>query len=45
VRGIRVEQPGDLAPALQQAIAADAPVVVDVVTALEPRAPAAWAPQ
>ena len=44
VRGIRVEQPGDLAPALQQAIAANAPVVVDVVTALEPRAPEAWAP-
>jgi acetolactate synthase-1/2/3 large subunit len=44
VRGIRVEQPQDLAPALQQALAADAPVVVDVVTDLEPRAPEAWAP-
>jgi acetolactate synthase-1/2/3 large subunit len=44
VRGIRVEQPGDLAPALQQALAADEPVVVDVVTALEPRAPEPWAP-
>jgi acetolactate synthase I/II/III large subunit len=44
VRGIRVEQPQDLAPALQQALAADAPVVVDVVTDLEPRAPEAWSP-
>jgi thiamine pyrophosphate-dependent acetolactate synthase large subunit-like protein len=44
VRGIRVEQPGEIAAALQQAIAADRPVVVDVVTALEPRAPEPWAP-
>jgi thiamine pyrophosphate-dependent acetolactate synthase large subunit-like protein len=44
VRGIRVENPGEIAAALQQAIAADRPVVVDVVTALEPRAPAPWAP-
>jgi thiamine pyrophosphate-dependent acetolactate synthase large subunit-like protein len=44
VRGIRVEKPGEIAVALQQAIAADRPVVVDVVTALEPRAPAPWAP-
>ena len=44
VRGIRVEQPHDIAPALQQALSADEPVVVDVVTDLEPRAPEAWAP-
>ena len=44
VRGIRVEQPQDIAPALQQALAADEPVVVDVVTDLEPRAPEAWSP-
>ena len=44
VRGIRVERPGAIAVALQQAIAAAAPVVVDVVTALEPRAPEPWAP-
>ena len=44
VRGIRVEQPGQIAAALQQAIAANGPVVVDVVTALEPRAPEPWAP-
>jgi acetolactate synthase I/II/III large subunit len=45
VRGIRVEQPEDLAAALQQALAADAPVLVDVVTELEPRAPEPWSPQ
>src|SRR3954470_12305374 len=45
VRGIRVEQPSELAPALQQALAADEPVVVDVVTDLEPRAPEAWSPR
>src|SRR5882724_11562609 len=44
VRGIRVEQPGEIAAALQQALATNGPVVVDVVTALEPRAPAPWAP-
>jgi acetolactate synthase-1/2/3 large subunit len=44
VRGIRVEQPGALAAALQQAITANGPIVVDVVTALEPRAPEPWAP-
>jgi len=44
VRGIRVEQPGEIGPALQQALAADGPVVVDVVTELEPRAPEAWLP-
>jgi acetolactate synthase-1/2/3 large subunit len=45
VRGIRVEQPGELAPALQQALATDGPVVLDVVTELEPRAPEAWLPE
>ena len=44
VRGIRVEQPQDIAPALSQALAADEPVLVDVVTDLEPRAPEAWSP-
>jgi acetolactate synthase-1/2/3 large subunit len=44
VRGIRVEQPGEIAAALQQALATNGPVVVDVVTALEPRAPEPWAP-
>jgi acetolactate synthase-1/2/3 large subunit len=44
VRGIRVEAPQDIAPALHQALAADEPVLVDVVTDLEPRAPEPWAP-
>ena len=44
IRGIRVEQPGEIAPALQEALAADETVVVDVVTDLEPRAPAPWSP-
>jgi len=44
VRGIRVEQPAEIAPALSEALAASEPVVVDVVTDLEPRAPEPWAP-
>ena len=44
VRGIRVEQPQQLAAALRDALAADEPVVVDVVTDLEPRAPEPWVP-
>jgi acetolactate synthase-1/2/3 large subunit len=44
VRGIRVEQPADIAPALGEAYAADTPVVLDVVTDLEPRAPEPWVP-
>ncbi|MFI4948992.1 MAG: thiamine pyrophosphate-binding protein, partial [Alphaproteobacteria bacterium] len=39
VRGIRVEAPQDIAPALHQALGADEPVLIDVVTDLEPRAP------
>jgi thiamine pyrophosphate-dependent acetolactate synthase large subunit-like protein len=44
VRGIRVEQPGEIGPALADALAANEPVVVDVVTDLEPRAPEPWSP-
>jgi acetolactate synthase-1/2/3 large subunit len=44
VRGIRVEQPGEIAAALREALAADETVVLDVVTDLEPRAPAPWTP-
>ena len=44
VRGIRVEQPGEIASVLATALAADEPIVVDVVTDLEPRAPEAWSP-
>jgi acetolactate synthase I/II/III large subunit len=44
VRGIRVERPGDIAPALTEALGAGEPVVVDVVTDIEPRAPEPWSP-
>jgi acetolactate synthase I/II/III large subunit len=44
VRGIRVEHPGQIAPALAEALGANETVVVDVVTDLEPRAPEAWTP-
>lgn len=44
VRGIRVEEPAEIAPALTEALAAGVPVVVDVVTDLEPRAPEPWSP-
>jgi acetolactate synthase-1/2/3 large subunit len=44
VRGIRVEQPSEIAPALTEALAANEPIVVDVVTDLEPRAPEPWSP-
>jgi acetolactate synthase-1/2/3 large subunit len=44
VRGIRVERPGEIAPALAEALAANEPIVVDVVTDLEPRAPEPWSP-
>jgi acetolactate synthase-1/2/3 large subunit len=39
--GIRVERPADIAPALQQALAANRPVVIDVVTDIEALAPTA----
>jgi len=45
VEGIRVEQAHELRPALERAIALNAPVVVDVVTDAEARAPEAWTPQ
>jgi acetolactate synthase-1/2/3 large subunit len=44
VRGIRVEEPGEVGVALQEALGTNGPVVVDVVTELEPRAPEAWLP-
>jgi acetolactate synthase-1/2/3 large subunit len=44
VRGIRVERAAEIAPALAEALRSDEPVVVDVVTDLEPRAPEPWAP-
>ena len=39
--GIRVEKPHDLGPALERALAADRPVVIDVVTDIEAMAPLA----
>jgi acetolactate synthase-1/2/3 large subunit len=44
VRGIRVERAAEIEPALAEALRAGEPVVVDVVTDLEPRAPEPWAP-
>jgi acetolactate synthase-1/2/3 large subunit len=42
--GIRVEKPSDFKPAMERALAADRPVIVDVVTDIEAVAPAAYAP-
>lgn len=45
VKGIRVEHPGAIGPALREALAADAPVLVDVVTNIDTRAPEPWLPE
>ena len=45
VRGIRVEDPSQLAAALKDALAADEPVVVDVATDIDCRAPEPWLPE
>lgn len=42
--GIRVEQPDQIRSALRQALAAETPTVIEVMTGLEYRAPAPWAP-
>ena len=42
--GIRVEQPGDIQPALQKALDSNRPAVVDVVGDLEVMAPLGWSP-
>jgi acetolactate synthase-1/2/3 large subunit len=39
--GIRVDKPGDLRPALERALAADRPAVIDVRTDIEVTAPPA----
>jgi thiamine pyrophosphate-dependent acetolactate synthase large subunit-like protein len=44
VTGIRVERPAELATALSEGLAASEPVVVDVLTDIEPRAPEPWVP-
>ncbi len=41
-RGVRVEQPGDLADALRDALAADGPVVIDAISDIEAMAARAW---
>lgn len=45
VRAIRVEDPAKIGAALREAIAADEPVVVDVVTDINARAPSPWLPE
>lgn len=44
VAGIRVTEPDQIAPALNRALAMDEPVVVDVVTDIDVRAPEPWLP-
>jgi acetolactate synthase-1/2/3 large subunit len=44
LRGIRVEAPSQLAPALRDALASDETVVVDVATDIDCRAPEPWLP-
>ena len=44
LRGIRVEDPAQIGPALRDALASDETVVVDVATDIECRAPEPWAP-
>jgi acetolactate synthase I/II/III large subunit len=44
LRGIRVEEPSQIAPALQEALASDETVVVDVATDIDARAPEPWLP-
>jgi acetolactate synthase-1/2/3 large subunit len=39
--GMRVEKPGDLGPAIQQALKANRPVIIDVVTDIDALAPLA----
>jgi acetolactate synthase I/II/III large subunit len=44
LRGIRVEDPSQIAPALREALASDETVVVDVATDINARAPEPWLP-
>jgi acetolactate synthase I/II/III large subunit len=44
LRGIRVEEPSQIAPALKEALASDETVVVDVATDIDARAPEPWLP-
>jgi acetolactate synthase-1/2/3 large subunit len=42
--GLRVEHPDEIRGAIQQALAAERPVVVEIVSGIEYRAPEPWAP-
>ena len=44
-KGIRVENPSEIRPALERAVAADGPVVVDVATDIDAMAPTAYVPE
>ena len=44
VASVRVEDPQELRPTLERAMKTDEPIVIDVVTDAEVRAPAAWSP-
>jgi acetolactate synthase I/II/III large subunit len=44
LRGIRVEEPSQIAPALKEALASDETVIVDVATDIDCRAPEPWLP-
>jgi acetolactate synthase-1/2/3 large subunit len=44
LRGIRVEEPSQIALALQEALASDETVIVDVATDIDARAPEPWLP-
>ena len=43
--GIRVEDPAEIRPALERAVAANGPVVVDVATDIDAMAPTAYVPE
>ena len=45
VHGIRVEEPGQIGPALRRTLQMDEPVVVDVVTNITSPAPEPWEPK
>jgi acetolactate synthase-1/2/3 large subunit len=45
LRGIRVEKPEDIGPALREAMASSETVVVEVMTGIDHRAPEPWAPE
>jgi acetolactate synthase-1/2/3 large subunit len=42
--GLRVDRPDEIGEAIRQALAAETPAVVEVMTGLEYLAPSPWAP-